>query len=109
VKKFLLLTTVLLFAATSPVFARDYGSHNSLGHGDSQGSKEEQSGKESEKEAERLLNSCAQQVASIERHLNKLQAEMSGKHAGTSVRDELKKLEQKLREANEIVRPLHVF
>jgi hypothetical protein len=109
VRKLLLFLAMSIFIAASPVSARDYSSQKPGGRGATQDSKDEQSAKEAEKEAEKLLNSCAQQVASIERRLNKLQADMSGKHVGASVREELKKLEQKLKEANEIVRPLQIF
>ncbi len=74
-----------------------------MDHGASQASGQ------SAKEAETLLNSCAQQVESLQRRINRLQADMAGRNPGSSVRDELRKLEEKLKEANEIARPLQLF
>jgi hypothetical protein len=97
---------LMMFVAASPVFAaHDHGSHDSMDHGASQGSKDDQSAKEDKM----LINSCAQQIARLQERIYKLQAEMAGKNAGTAVRDELKKLEQKLKEANDIARPLQIF
>lgn len=104
-KKLLLFVALSLFLAASTAYAHDHSSHDSMDHGASHGSTDEQSAKE----GDMLLNSCAQQVVSLQRRINKLQAEMAGKQAGTSVRDELKRLEQKLKEANEIARPLQIF
>jgi peptidoglycan hydrolase CwlO-like protein len=104
--KLLPFIAMSMFVAASPAFAvHDHGPQNSAGQGASKGSMEDQSAKE----AEKLLNSCAQQVASIQKRINKLQAETAGRRVGASVRDELKKLEQKLKEANEIVKPLQIF
>ncbi len=104
-KRLLLFVVMSMFVAASPVLAHDHGSHGSMDHGASQGSADGQNAKE----VDTLLNSCAQQVTSIQRRIASLQSAMSGQHAGDSVRDELRKLEQKLTEANDIVRPLQVF
>ena len=105
-KRLLLLVSVSMLAAASSAFAtHDHGSRGSMEHGDSPGTK----GAQGEKEGEALLASCAQQVASLQRRINRLQADMAGRSLGNSVRDELKKLEQKLKEANEIARPLQLF
>lgn len=56
-----------------------------------------------------LINSCARQVEILDRRINKLQAEMAGKRAGSAVREGLKKLEQTLKEANYIIRPLQIY
>ena len=105
-KEKLLLFMAMIFVAASPAFAaHDHGSHESMNHGASHDPKDEQSAKEDEM----LVNSCAQQVARLQGRIYKLQAQMAGKNAGTAVRDELKKLEQKLKEANDIARPLQIF
>ncbi len=104
-KKLLIFIVIATLVATSPVLAHDHGSHDTMDHGATQGQVDEQGAKE----GAMLINSCAQQIVSLQRRINKLQAEMTEKRAGTSVRDELKKLEQKLKEANEIARPLQVF
>ncbi len=104
-KRLLLLISVSMRAAAAPVVAHDHGSHGSMDHGDSPGAKDDQGSKE----GEALLNSCAQQVASLQRRINRLQADIAGRNPGSSVRDELMKLEQKLKEANEIARPLQLF
>ena len=92
--------------AASPVFAgHDHGSMGAAAPAASQSPTDEKNVKESEM----LINNCAQLVAALERRINKLQAEMYGKGAGVSVRNELKTLEQKLKEANDIARPLQIF
>ena len=105
-KRLLLLVSVSMLAAVPSAFAaHDHDSHGSMDHGDSSVAKDDQGAKE----GEALLASCAQQVASLQRRINRLQADMAGRSLGNSVRDELKKLEQKLKEANEIARPLQLF
>ncbi len=104
-KRLLLLISVSMLAAAAPVFAHDHGSRGSMDHGDSPNAKDDQGAKV----AETLLSSCAQQVASLQRRINRLQADMAGRNPGSSVLGELKQLEQKLKEANEIARPLQLF
>lgn len=95
--------------AASQVFAAGgHGSHGSRGsaeHAGSQAPKEDPSAKESET----LINNCAQHVGRIEQRIQKLQRDMKGRHVATPVLDELKKLEQSLKEANEIVRSLQIL
>ena len=105
-KKLVLLMVLLLSVAASPVFAgHDHGSHESMDHGASQGPMDDQNAKESEI----LINNCAQYVGRIHQRIQKLQTEIKGKHVGASVRDELKKLEQNLKEANDTVRSLQIM
>ena len=105
-KKLVLFMVLLLSVAASPVFAaHDHGSQGSMDHGASQGSMDDQNAKESEI----LINNCAQYVGRIHQRIQKLQTEIKGKHVGTSVRDELKKLEQNLKEANDTVRSLQIM
>ena len=108
-KKVLLFAGISLILAASPVFAFD---HESIEHGSSLGSTADQNaqGKESAKEVDAILNSCSQQMNSIHRNIARLQGEMVENHAvANSIIEELKKLEEKLKEGNQIVRPLHLF
>jgi len=106
-KKFWLLFAMSAFLAAPPVFAgHDHGSsHGSMDHGSSPSAPDDQGAKEDEM----LINSCARQVEILDRRINKLQAEMAGKRAGSAVREGLKKLEQTLKEANYIIRPLQIY
>ncbi|HLO26058.1 MAG TPA: hypothetical protein VK187_08085 [Geobacteraceae bacterium] len=105
-KKLLLFSVLSMSVAASPVLAaHDHGSHDSMDHGASQGPTDDQNVKESEM----LLNDCAKYVGRIHQSIQRLQAETRGKQVGTSVRDELKKLEQNLKEANAIARSLQII
>ena len=93
-KKILVMIALSLFTLAVPVFAMDHGaSHESM---DAQ----------CKKECEMLLKNCTRQVDSIQQRISKLQTEINEKGASTYTRDELKKLEQKLQEANETLRTL---
>jgi len=101
-KKFGFLFIILLFAAATPAFAHDHGgSHESMEHATENNL--------SAKESEVLLDSCAQKAVSVMRRIDSLRARIDAKHASGSMNEELKKLEQKLLEANDIVRPLQIF
>ena len=105
-KKLVFFVLLSMFVTTSPVFAgHDHGSQGSMDHGASHGPMDDQNTKDSEM----LLNSCAQYVGRIHQRIQKLQMETKGKRVGTFVRDELKKLEQNLKEANEIARSLQIM
>ena len=106
-KNVLVLLTMSMFVVASPAFAgHDHGgSNNTKGPEPAQDPKSEQSAKVTEM----LLKSCAQHVDGIQRHIDKLQSRMSEKRATSSINDELEMLEQKLKEANEIVRALQIF
>lgn len=92
-----------MLVAASPALAHDHtGMQQSMEHA---AAVDEQS----EKESVALLDRCMQQVASIHRSISKLQATLDPKHTSNSANEELKKLELKLQEANDIVRPLQIF
>lgn len=104
--KLALFMALLMSVAASPVFAgHDHGSQGSVDRGASQSPKNDQHAKDSEI----LLNSCAEYVGRIHQRVQKLQMEIKEKHVSTSVNDELKKLEQSLKEANDIVRSLQIM
>ena len=102
-KNLALFMFLSISVAASPVFAAR--EHGSMDHGASQGPTDDQNAKENEV----LLVNCAKYVERIHRNIQRLQVEIKEKHAGTSVRDELKKLEQNLKEANDIARSLQIF
>ena len=95
---------VLIMSFTvSPAFAKD--AYESLDFGGPKGSTDDQN----KKESEMLINNCAKYVDRIHQRIQILQTEIKQKHVGTSVRDELKKLEQNLQEAYYIARALEIF
>lgn len=116
-KKNLGLVMLLLLSVTaSPVFAgRDYdrGSQGSINrmpagpvdHGTPQSPKDDQNTKDSEI----LLKSCDRYIERIYQRIQRLQMEIRDKHVSASVLDELKKLEQALKEANDIARSLQIM
>lgn len=104
-KMLVLFMTLSMSVAASSVFAHDHGSHESMDHGASQSPTDDQNAKENEM----LLNDCAKYLGRIHQSIQRLQAEIRGKQVGTSVRDELKKLEQNLKEANAIARSLQII
>lgn len=95
--------TVTILTTASPAFAaHDHGgSHHEAAQPPVQH-------EQSSKETEALLESCARKSAAIQRRINNLRDGL-GRKDRTAVVEELKKLEQKLKEADEIVRPLQVF
>ena len=108
---------LLMSVAASPVFAGhdyDHGSQGSFGHGDSKGSTDHMASKDPKddqnaKDSEILLKSCDQYVDRIYQRIQRLQMEIKDKHVGTSVLDEIKKLEQSLKEANDIAKALQLM
>lgn len=88
-----LMVTSLLSTAV-PVFAMEHGGSH------------EQMDEQCVKECEMLLKNCSQEVDSIQQRIKKLETEIKDKGASTYTRDELKKLEQKLQDANETLRVL---
>lgn len=108
--KMLALFMVLsMSVAASPVFAQgghgSHGSHGSAEDGTPQAPKEDQNAEETKI----LLSKCAQYVGRIQQRIQKLQMETAGVKVGATVRDELKELEQILKEANDIVRSLQIL
>lgn len=104
-KKLALFMVLSMPLAASPVFAGGHGSHGSAEHGASQAPMDDRNAKESEV----LINNCAQYVGRIHQRIQKLQTDIKGIHVGNSVRDELIKLEQNLKEANDIIRSLQIL
>jgi len=54
-------------------------------------------------------HNCAQYVDRIEQHIRRLQAQIKDIRMGASVHDEIKKLEEHLKEANDNVRSLQIM
>jgi hypothetical protein len=95
-----------MLAVGSAVFAHDHGgAPASMDHGASQAPMNDQNAKESEL----LINNCAKYVGQIHQRIQNLQMEIKGKYVSSSVLDELKKLEQNLKEANVIARSLQII
>jgi len=108
-KKLCALVGVSLFIAASPVLAFD---HESVEQNSSWGSTMQQQEQRQEgiRAAEQVLANCSQQMTGLHRQISRLQGQIAESHAlSKSVLEELKSLEQKLKEANQIVRPLQIF
>ena len=102
-KKTIFLVVISMLTGASVALAHDHGgmqdgSHHAV-------AKDEQSAKETAD----ILEKCEQQVTSIHRRISRLQSELASKNAPNAINDELKKLELKLNEAGDIVRPLQIF
>ena len=106
-KSILYVLAIAIFIAAAPAFA----GHDHGGSQDSmeQGTSQRQAAEQSAKTAELLLKSCIQQVDSIQRYIDKLQTNLNGKRAASSITDQLEELEQKLKEAKAIVRAIQLF
>jgi len=107
-KNVLKLVMVLsMYIVDSPVYAgHDHGgSQGSQSQGTTQAPVDAQNAKESEA----LLNNCAQYVDRIEQHIRRLQAQIKDRRVGASVHDEIKKLEEHLKEANDNARSLQIM
>lgn len=102
----LTLVVLAMSVAVSPVFAQGgHGSHGSMEHSSSQAPRNDQDAEETKK----ILNKCAEYVSRIEQRIQKLQMETSRGNVGSTVRDELKKVEENLKEANDTVRSLQIL
>lgn len=105
-KKLMLFMFLSMSVAASPVFAgHDHGPQGSTNDGASQGQMDDQNAKESEV----LINNCVQYVERIQQHVRRLQTQIKGKRVGTSGRDEIKKLEENLKEASDSARSLQIM
>lgn len=82
---------IAVFAAAVPALAEEAHQH-----------KDEQCAKE----CDMLLKDCAQEVDSINDRIRKLQNEINVKGASTYTLEELKVLNKKLKESNELLRTL---
>ncbi|MHB8122167.1 MAG: hypothetical protein ACYDG4_08440 [Desulfuromonadaceae bacterium] len=83
-------------------------------HGSSQGSQSQETSQapvdaQNAKESETLLKNCAQYVDRIEQHIRRLQAQIKDRRVGASVHDEIKKLEEHLKDANDNARSLQIM
>lgn len=58
------------------------------------------------KECDMLLKNCALEVDTIQQHIKRLQGEINEKGANTYTLEELKTLNKKLKETNELMRAL---
>jgi len=108
-KKLCALVGVSLIIAASPVLAFD---HESVEQNSSWGSTAQQQEQHQEgiRAAEQVLANCSQQMTGLHRQITRLQGQIAeSRTLSKSVLDELKSLEQKLKEANQIVRPLQIF
>ena len=105
-KTLALFMVLSMSVVASPVFAQGgHGSHGSTEHGTPQAPKDDQNAEETKI----LLSKCAQYVGRIQQRIQKLQMEIEGVKVGATVRDELKELEQILKEANVITRSLQIL
>ena len=96
-KTLVILMALSLFATAAPVLAEE--GHQ---HGASHQAMDEQC----TKECEMLLKNCAQEVDSIQQRIKKLSVEINEKGASTYTLDELKVLDRKLKESNEVLKAL---
>ena len=103
-RKFMFIIALSMLAVGSPVLAHDHGSMP-MGQGAPQAPIEDPNAKESEL----LINKCEQYIGQLHQRIQNLQMEIKGKHVTTSVLDELKKLEQNLKEANVVARSLQIM
>lgn len=98
---------LLMYVVVSPVYAgHDHGGSQGS---QSQGSSQTPADAQNAKESETLLNNCAQYVDRIEQHIRRLQAQIKDRRVGASVHDEIKKLEEHLKEANDNARSLQIM
>lgn len=106
--KILVLSTIVsvLVTASLAFAGHDHGGGQSSGGQPSAPSSADQ---QASKTAEQLLKNCSEQVESIQRHIDRLQAKIVEKRAVSSINNELETLEQKLIEAKEIVRSLQIY
>lgn len=101
--KSLTFLVISFFAAAIPAVA----AHNHAGS-QNNGSHDSLKQQQSAKETEVLLDSCARKAESVQRRIDSLRSGSRHKDIGPMV-EELKKLEQKLKDADEIARPLRLF
>lgn len=101
------VSMALTFVTTVPAIAghNHGGGHDSGGHS----SAPSQADQQAASTAGQLLKNCTQHVDSIQRHIDRLQAKIAEKRGVSSISDELEALEQKLKEAKEIVRSLQIY
>ena len=96
-KRLVIFMALSLFAIAAPVLAEE-----DHAHGVSHYPMDEQC----QKECEMLIRNCSQEVDSLQQRIKKLDAILKEKGATSYTRDELKKLEQQLQDAEETLRRL---
>jgi peptidoglycan hydrolase CwlO-like protein len=96
-KTLVILMALSLFAAAAPVLAEEGHQH---------GATHQAHDEQCTRECEMLLKNCAQEVDSIQQRIRKLSAEINEKGASTYTREELKVLDRKLKESNELLKTL---
>lgn len=95
--KLIILMAISLFAVAVPALAEE-----GRQHGASRQTQDEQCAKE----CAMLLKNCAQEVDSIHDRIRKLQVEINEKGANTYTLEELKILNKKLNESNDLLKSL---
>jgi len=105
-KPSLLMIAVSVFLMASPVFAgHDHGASSGPVGGASHTPSDDQSAKE----GDALIANCAKQISNLQWRMDRFEAGRAGKGAGRPVLEELKKLQEKLKEANDIAKLLQVY
>ena len=98
---------LLMYVVVSPVYAgHDHGGSQGP---QSQGASQTPVDAQNANESETLLNNCTQYVGRIEQHIRRLQTQIKDRRVGASVHDEIKKLEEHLKEANDNARSLQIM
>jgi peptidoglycan hydrolase CwlO-like protein len=90
-KTLVILMATSLFAAAVPAMAVDHGAMH------------DQHDEQCAKECEMLLRDCAHEVDSIQQRIQRIQSEIKDKGATTYSLDELKILNQRLKETNALM------
>jgi hypothetical protein len=95
-RKLVVLLALSLFAVAAPALAEE-GQH---------GAAHQAMDEQCAKECAMLLRNCAQEVDTIQERIKKLQVAINERGANSYTQEELKVLNQKLKEANEALRVL---
>lgn len=96
-KRLVILMALSLFAVATPVLAEEEHQH---------GASHEAMDEQCQKECDMLIRNCSQEVDSLQQRIKKLDVILKEKGATNYTRDELKKLEQQLQDAEETLRRL---
>ncbi len=96
-RQLVILMAIALFAAATPVLAEEGHQH---------GASHQAMDEKCTKECAMLLKNCSQEVDSLQDKISKLQVEINEKGANTYTLEELKLLNNKLKEANDLLKNL---
>lgn len=96
-RKLVILMALSLFATTAPVLAEEGHQH---------GASHQAMGEQCAKECATLLKNCSQEVDSLQDRIRKLRVEIDEKGANAYTLAELKTLNEKLKEANDLLNNL---